>query len=148
VTWERFAAAEPSLAATAARLFTEEHGYAFLSTIAADGSPRVHPVAPLLTPTSVYVALTETSYKLRDLRRDPRFALHSSVRPPLDEEFSVRGVARELADERSRTEIGAARLGGVELADRMVLFGLTPQRVSWTVWEDGAPPPGGGGARG
>ncbi|MGI5126913.1 pyridoxamine 5'-phosphate oxidase family protein [Pseudonocardia sp. CA-107938] len=120
-------------------MLAEEHGYAFLATITADGAPRLHPVALLRTPAEVHLAVVETSLKLRDLRRDPRFALHSSVVPPLDEELSVRGSVQEITDVRVRERIGATRLDGAELADRMVLFALVPKRVVWTVWADGRP---------
>jgi hypothetical protein len=50
---------------------------AFLATVRADGSPRVHPVAPWLAAGCMFVRMCQTSPKIRDLERDSRYALHS-----------------------------------------------------------------------
>lgn len=139
MSWDALASADGDLAGRAARLLSEEHGYAFLATTAADGAPRVHPVAPITTPGAVYLALLDTSAKLRDLRRDGRFALHSSVHPPDDEEISVRGTVAELAGRQVRERVRAARTGGAELGDSMVLLEMTPRYVLWSTRRDGVP---------
>lgn len=139
VHWDQLAGSAPELAAHCARLLSERHGYVFLATTSADGSPRIHPVAPIITPTAVHVAVSLTSPKLRDLRRDPRFALHSSVHPPDDEELAVRGTVVEVPDEQSRRAVAAQRISGAELHGSMTLLALAPAHVMWTVWRDGAP---------
>lgn len=136
--WEALRSGNPDLAGEAARLLSESHGYAFLATTTADGAPRVHPVSPVVTPTAVYLALTSTSPKVRDLRRDPRFALHSSVLAPEDEEISVRGTVTELGG-GDRDRVRDERICGAELGDSMVLFGLNPEHVRWSTWTDGKP---------
>lgn len=60
--------------------------------MAADGRPRLHPVAPILGDRGLFVAVQNRSPKLADLRSEPRMAPHSTVLPPDDEEFSIRGV--------------------------------------------------------
>src|ERR1700741_568183 len=89
-----FAGPSPQLAEHGWGLLAERHGYASLATPAADGSPRVHPVAPIRGERGLFVAVGRTSPKLADLRRDPRMALHATVLPPDDEEFALRGTAR------------------------------------------------------
>jgi hypothetical protein len=139
VSWRLLTESAPELAAHAARLFSETHGYAFLATISADGSPRVHPVAPIITPSAVHLALRWDSPKLRDLRRDPRFALHSSVHPPDDKELAIRGTAMEVRDSQFRRAVAQEQVSGAELSESMALLSLTPRHASWTVWRDGNP---------
>ena len=139
MSWDLLADDAPELAARARRLFAETHGRAFLATISADGSPRVHPIAPLVTPSAVHLAVRWDSPKLRDLHAVPRFALHSSVHPPDDEELAVRGTAVVASDDGIRRAVAEERVSGAELDDSMALLALTPEWVSWRVWHDGHP---------
>lgn len=139
VPWTEFSSDEPELAAHGERLLSESHGYAFLATVAANGAPRVHPVAPIFAGDGVYVAVASSSPKLGDLRRDPRIALHSAVIAPHDEEFSLRGIVHELTDPAARAEVAASMRAGAELVDHMVLFDIDIDSVGWAVWSDGTP---------
>jgi pyridoxamine 5'-phosphate oxidase-like protein len=137
--WTEFAKQEPELARHGARLLAEDHGYVFLATIAADGSPRIHPIAPILSASGLFVAIIRTSPKLADLRREPRIALHATVVPPDDEEFSVRGVAVAVEGEAAREAAVAGAHGGARLSDAMALFAVEPTAVGWARWTDGEP---------
>src|SRR5215213_9785514 len=90
-TWGAFVAAAPTLAAFG--LEASQRRVAFLATVRPDGSPRVHPVTPIVADGRLFLFMEPTSPKGHDLRRDGRYALHALV---LDEaggggEFSVRG---------------------------------------------------------
>lgn len=98
VTWRELERQAPELAA-AGRALWEQHGLMYLATVRADGSPRVHPVVPLLTEGSVFVAIAQASPKWRDLRRDPRCVLHS-LPGQRDDEFVLRCRAHEAGDAR------------------------------------------------
>jgi len=52
---------------------------AYLATVREDGAPRVHPVTPHVYDGRLFVRMYPTSPKVGDLRREPRFALHSQV---------------------------------------------------------------------
>ncbi|MGH9195214.1 MAG: pyridoxamine 5'-phosphate oxidase family protein [Acidimicrobiia bacterium] len=52
---------------------------AYLATVRPDGGPRVHPVTPRVHDRRLFVRMHPSSPKVADLRRDPRFALHSQV---------------------------------------------------------------------
>ncbi|WP_353963818.1 MULTISPECIES: pyridoxamine 5'-phosphate oxidase family protein [unclassified Streptomyces] len=132
--WTEFAEQEPDLARRGRVLLAEEHGYVYLSTVAADGGPRLHPVAPLLSDHGLFVAVTRRSPKLADLRSEPRIALHSTVLPPDDEEFSVRGVVREVEDVVARKAAVVGARGGAQLSDALALF-----EVGWARWSQGRP---------
>ena len=56
-------------------------GLAFLATVRGDGGPRVHPIVPTIVGDGIF-ALIIPGPKLRDLERDPRYALHSETVPP------------------------------------------------------------------
>jgi len=122
MTWPQFAAVNPDLAAFgAARLSAAP---AYLGTIRADGSPRVHPVSPIVAPTGLYVFMEPTSPKVGDLRDRARFALHSGVpdNAGTGGEFSVGGFGRLVANDETRAAASAAASFPAE--DRYVLFEL------------------------
>jgi nitroimidazol reductase NimA-like FMN-containing flavoprotein (pyridoxamine 5'-phosphate oxidase superfamily) len=102
--WRTFVEARPELAAQGeAMLFQHGVGLGFLATVRADGGPRVHPICPMVHGDSLY-AFIVPGPKLDDLRRDPRFALHSETSPPPDHDdgFYVTGTATELVDDPLR----------------------------------------------
>jgi Pyridoxamine 5'-phosphate oxidase len=111
LSWGAFSHARPDLAAKGRSLLYEyEHGLGlgFLATVRPDGGPRVHPICPLLTDDGLYGFIVPGP-KLEDLRRDPRYALHSETFPPPrhDDAFAVTGTAVAVHDpalRRSLTE--------------------------------------------
>ncbi|HEX6518446.1 MAG TPA: pyridoxamine 5'-phosphate oxidase family protein [Streptosporangiaceae bacterium] len=137
--WTAFAGQSPDLGVKGRTLLAEGHGYAYLATVTADSSPRVHPVAPIIGDNGLFVAVAHGSPKLADLRRDPRMALHSTVLPPDDEEFSVRGLAREVTGTAQRSAAATGAAGGAQLSDAMALFEIDLVEVSWARWEHGRP---------
>jgi hypothetical protein len=91
--WHEFQSAEPELAAAGRDLlYPRGAGLAYLATIRPDGGPRVHPIWPLVTQDDLF-AFIIPSPKQADLRRDGRYALHSSPRENNEDTFSVRGHA-------------------------------------------------------
>jgi hypothetical protein len=137
--WPDFADRSPELARHGERLLAERHGYAFLATTAADGSPRVHPVAPILASRGLFVAVRRGSPKLADLRRDARMALHATVLPPEDEEFALRGTVVEIDDAAARESAVAGATDGAQLSDHLALFEIDLAEVSWARWSGGTP---------
>ena len=77
MTWQQFVLEEPRLAE-----FVRErlHGrVAYLATLNAKGSPRLHPVTPVIDNHRLLVFMEPNSPKGHDLRRDGRYALHCAV---------------------------------------------------------------------
>jgi hypothetical protein len=96
--WGEFRERRPDLAdAGRAILYQFGLGLAFLGTIRPTGAPRVHPIAPLLHQDGLYGFLVP-SPKLQDLRRDPRYALHSYPRPDDEDAFYITGQAVVTSD--------------------------------------------------
>ena len=76
-TWAEFRHARPDLAEAGRRLLYQFGvGLAFLATVRPDGSPRLHPISPLLT-NDALLGFIQPSPKRQDLHRDGRYALHS-----------------------------------------------------------------------
>lgn len=74
-TWAEFTAEQPDLAAfVQARFAADRH--ALIATLRKDGSPRISGVEPDFTRGELWAGMMVDSMKSRDLRRDPRFALH------------------------------------------------------------------------
>lgn len=121
-SWGEFEAQVPDLAAFGAgRLGTPP---AYLATIRANGSPRVHPVSPIIGGGRLFLFMEPTSPKGRDLRERGHYALHSGVRDTFGSggEFWLTGMGQPLDDPAQRAV--AASSAGYPPEDRYVLFEL------------------------
>jgi hypothetical protein len=129
-TWGHFQASHPSLAAFGAELFGRPPAY--VATVRPDGSPRVHPVTPIIGAGHLFVFMEPTSPKGRDLRERGAYALHNGV-PDTEGtggEFHVSGTATLVEDEELRRE--AVNAASYAPADRYILFelGVTEARCN------------------
>src|SRR2546428_14025687 len=107
VLWGDFRRLRPDLAEAGRRLLYQFGvGLGFLGTVRGDGGPRIHPICPLLTDDGLYAFLAP-SLKRDDLRRDPRYALHS-FRSAATESSAPRSGARRAGPPRSRGPTGPA----------------------------------------
>ncbi len=84
VTWADFEAACGDLAQRVQQRF-EAHPHAVMATIRADGSPRLSGMEAPIRDGHLWLGMDSASVKARDLRRDPRFGLHST---PDDEDLA------------------------------------------------------------
>jgi len=140
MTWATFEAGAPAVAAAGRRLLAAGGGVAYLATVRKDGGPRVHPVMPVLAPGGLYVFVVNLGWKYRDLRRDGRYALHTSPPDGGGEEFYITGPAVESNDPGERAIVRKAcggRLGGHEFE---ALFRLGVERALHTHWENWGTP--------
>jgi hypothetical protein len=132
--WTEFAQQAPELAAYGETRFRS--GAAYLGTLRADGSPRVHPVTPIVG-EQLFVFMEPTSPKGKDLLRDARYTLHCSVEDSNggDGEFYVRGTAKLIDDPLVRAQ--AVRASPYVPQDRYLLFMLTIQYAFMNTYMDG-----------
>ncbi len=121
-TWGEFERAAPQLAAFGAERLLKPPAY--LATVRADGTPRVHPVTPIIGDGRLFVFMEPTSPKGRDLRARGSFALHNGVPDTMGHggEFFIRGHATLVEDDELRRAAIAA--ASYEPAERYVLFEL------------------------
>jgi hypothetical protein len=98
-TWSDFEAAAPELA-TAVRERLEAHKHKTIATIRADGSPRISGTEAEIADGELWIGSMWQARKARDLRRDPRFALHSGSDEPDSwaGDAKLAGVAEEVTD--------------------------------------------------
>jgi Pyridoxamine 5'-phosphate oxidase len=108
-TWREIAAAAPELAAAVRGRF-EAFGVGLLATVRHDGSPRISGIEPLFHGDYVWMGMMEGSLKAMDLRRDPRFALHSTIpdKNVPDGDARIAGRAVEIDDDTTKTAISRA----------------------------------------
>src|SRR5579884_4126855 len=110
ITWGELGRLRPDLVeAGAALLYQFGVGLAFLGTLRRDGAPRVHPIAPLLHASGLYGFLSP-SRKLDDVRRDPRYALHTYPRPNDEDAFYVAGQVMFVPEGNGMQVLRAAYL--------------------------------------
>ena len=77
-TWREFEAATPELAARARALF-EAQKHLTIATLRRDGSPRISGIECTFEDGDLLFGSMGGAVKALDLRRDPRFALHSGT---------------------------------------------------------------------
>ena len=97
--WQNVVDQEPEFAARAER-FLAAHKHLTLATLRRDGSPRISGTEIEIAHGDVWLGSMWESRKALDLRRDPRFALHSgSDDPPQWEgDAKLSGRVEEIDD--------------------------------------------------
>ncbi len=137
-SWTEFAQQAPELAEFGKARF--QSGVAYLGTLRADGGPRVHPVTPIIG-EQLFLFMEPTSPKGQDLKRDPRYSLHCSVKDSSggDGEFYVRGRATLTDDPHIREQ--AVRASSYTPQDYYILFMLTIEFAFMNIYVNGKPTP-------
>jgi Pyridoxamine 5'-phosphate oxidase len=128
-SWSELAQEAPGIAAEGQALW-ERHGLAFLATVRADGSPRLHPVVPVLAGGRAFVVIADTSPKWRDLRNEPRCVLHA-LPGRRDDEFVLRCRARETPESHPAVRAAAGHV----VHDDDHVFELELEQADLGHWE-------------
>ena len=81
--WKDVAGAEPEFAQRVRGLF-EAHKHKTIATLRADGSPRISGIEAVFEDGELIFGSMPNARKGADLRRDPRFALHSATVDPVE----------------------------------------------------------------
>ncbi|HEX5691002.1 MAG TPA: pyridoxamine 5'-phosphate oxidase family protein [Roseiflexaceae bacterium] len=137
MSWRMLEEQNPELAAFGKQRLNGK--VAYLATVRDDGSPRVHPVTPIVGEGRLFVFMEPTSPKGRDIQRDGRFALHCSVSDNSGEsgEFYVLGRA-QLVDSAEQRAL-AVSLSSYAPADRYILFEFAIDQAASTTYADSGP---------
>jgi len=124
-SWSDFEAAAPALAERV-RGHLDAHTHKTLATIRADGSPRISGTESQFVDGELWIGSMPNARKAHDLRRDPRFALHSGSDDPPEwsGDAKLAGVAEEITDPERVREIN----GGEHASSH--LFRLDLREVS------------------
>src|SRR5687768_17880123 len=81
--WKDVEVEEPAFAAKVRALF-DAHRHKTIATLRADGSPRISGIEAIFEDGQLVFGSMPNARKGMDLRRDPRFALHSATVDPVD----------------------------------------------------------------
>lgn len=134
-SWSEFESAAPEFAAAARSLFVGSDGVAigFLATASLLGAPHLAPVCPIVSGTDLYLSAATGTPKVRDLRDNPAYALHSFLGAS-DEEFQLHGYATEVTSPTECKAVHEAiRFGSFDV--NHPIFRLSIYRALWVYWE-------------
>jgi len=81
--WQDVEKAEPEFAGRVRALF-DAHKHKTLATVRADGAPRISGIETVFEDGELVFGSMPNARKGADLRRDPRFALHSATVDPVE----------------------------------------------------------------
>jgi hypothetical protein len=112
---------------------------AYLATIRKDGSPRVHPMTPIIGQGHLFVFMEPTSPKGHDIRRDGRYAIHCSMSDAsgVSGEFSISGRAHLVNNSELRAL--AASLANYTIVERYILFEFDIVSAASTIYPEDKP---------
>jgi hypothetical protein len=118
-SWREVEAEAPELAGRARRLF-DAHTHKTLATLRRDGSPRISGTEVGFAEGEMWMGSMWRAVKALDLRRDPRFAIHSGSAdtPTWEGDAKVAGMVEEVEDPERK----AAIAGSTSPPGRMHLF--------------------------
>ncbi|MBF6331238.1 pyridoxamine 5'-phosphate oxidase family protein [Nocardia transvalensis] len=100
-TWIEFTKSAPRISAIFLRRHTATKNLCLLATTRADGYPRISPLEPRLFEDELWLVGMPDTRKFDDLRRDPRFCLHTATvdTQVSDGDAKLFGVVRDVRDE-------------------------------------------------
>jgi hypothetical protein len=108
-SWGEFAQREPEFAARVRALF-DAHKHKTLATLRADGAPRISGIETAFADGELTFSSMPHARKGADLRRDPRFVVHSATIDPIEGqaaqwpgEAKIAGRAVTVATEEDAT---------------------------------------------
>ena len=135
-TWGEFEDARPEMARLLLALL-EHIPITYLATVRRNGSPRVHPVCPIIAGGRMFVAVAGTSApqpspKRFDLARDGRYAMHA-MPGERDDEFYVTGRAILVVAAPTRRLV--SETAGHTIRDDDWIFELGIEYAMTAYWE-------------
>ena len=109
-SWREIAESAPAFA-DGVRRRLDAHVHKTIATVRADGSPRISGIEAFFADGDLWFGSMPNARKALDLRRDPRFALHSgSADPPEWEgDAKISGRAEEVGDPERRLAVFSSR---------------------------------------
>lgn len=108
---------------------------AMLGTIKRDGSPRISPVEPCILNGGLLVGAMTWSAKAADLRRDPRYVLHSAVTSPDSGEGELKLHGRAVAADSAVCAQAADAWWAAWPPDKAIVFGLAIAHAFFVSWD-------------
>jgi Pyridoxamine 5'-phosphate oxidase len=128
--WQDVEQAAPEFAQRVRALF-EAHRHKTLATVRADGAPRISGIETVFEDGELVFGSMSGARKGADLRRDPRFALHSATVDPVEgseaqwpgeAKISGRAIAGPLNEDGDRFHADIAEVVHTHLNDEATLL--------------------------
>ncbi len=137
MSWQSLEDQQPELAAFGAERLNGK--VAYLATARKDGSPRVHPMTPIIGRGHLFVFMEPTSPKGHDLQRDGRYAIHCSVseNSGASGEFIITGHAHLILNPELRAL--AVQLASYTPAERYILYEFDIESAACTLYPNDRP---------
>jgi hypothetical protein len=128
-SWGELEAAQPRFAASA-RALLDGRVHKTIATLRADGAPRISGIETFWAQDELWFGSMSHARKGEDLRRDPRFALHSGSDDPPQwpGDAKLSGRAEEVREPARQRHVFASR--GEEAPDGAELFRVNLELVS------------------
>jgi hypothetical protein len=107
-SWNEVEAEAPELAELA-RGYLDAHKHKTIATLRRDGSPRISGTEVEFALGDVWIGSMWLAVKALDLRRDPRYALHSGSADPPDwsGDAKLAGRVEEVDDDEVKAAVGS-----------------------------------------
>lgn len=137
VSWSDFEAAEPQMAAFGRDRLDGK--VAYLGTVRRDGTPRVHPVTPILGASTCFLFIDPASRKLRDLSHDGRYSLHCAMSDSSGSSGEFQMCGRVARIDAAAVREVAQTASTFKPPERFLLFELLVEEVVTTVYRGGQP---------
>jgi hypothetical protein len=134
MTWGDLELAASEIAEAGKRRLQETR-VALLATLRRDGSPRISPIEPFFAEGHLLFGAMAWTLKVRDLERDPRCTLHSTVTGPNAGEGELKLYGRAIeADDDLRA---ACREGWwtEEPHEAARVFSVTVEEAMFVTWD-------------
>ena len=146
-TWKEFESDAPDLAKSVAARFSA-HKHHVLATLRQDGSPRVSGTELEFVDGQLRLGSMLNALKARDLKRDPRFAVHSNPGHHSMEggDAKIAGTAVELTDpdalqkifDAAPQELTPYNVFDLDITE-VVLTSLVDDHMQIELWRLGSP---------
>ena len=123
MSWKTLKERAPEMAALGVERLNRK--IAYLATLRKDGSPRLHLITPFIGSGMLFMFTEPSSPKIRDLRRDGRYALHNSVDRKEGEpliELLVSGTAQVINNVDVRRQVAEEIAASPVVTDEYILF--------------------------
>ena len=135
VSWNLFQEDSPELASFGKKRLDGK--VAYLATVRLDGTPRAHPVIPIIDEGYCFIFVEASSQKVQDLRENGYFCLHCAVNDSSGSsgEFQMTGNAQRISDALIRNL--AEEASGYRPSPRSILFELLLTEALATTYPGG-----------
>ena len=135
ISWSKFEVQAPEIAKAGKRLLVGKDGVSigYLATSSYE-VPKISPVCPVFSGDGIYLVVSKSTPKYRDLTINLNYSLHAFLGKS-DEEFKITGKAFLLEDEATRISVQKdIPFGSFDENDP--IFELYLDNALWAVWKD------------